>query len=68
MFTRSMFGTEEIGTQRELLNRVSEMTDAGKLKSTVTERPGRPSVEVLCAEHPRQESDRVIGKQVLYGF
>ncbi len=68
MFTRSMFGTEDIGAQRELLNRVSEMIDAGKLRSTVTERVGRLSVEALRAAHLRQESGRVIGKQVLDGF
>lgn len=65
MFTRSMFGTEDIAAQRDLLNRVSEMIDAGTLQSTVTERGGALSVETLRAAHERQESGRVIGKQVL---
>lgn len=68
MFTRSMFGTEDIGAQRDLLNRVSAMIDAGTLQSTLTERAGQLSAETLRAAHLRQESGRVIGKQVLSGF
>ena len=63
-----MFGTEDIGAQGELLNRVAEMIDAGTLQSTVTERGGALTVEALRAAHLRQESGRVIGKQVLGGF
>lgn len=68
MFTRSMFGTEDIAVQGKLLNRVSAMIDAGTLQSTVTERAGQMSAETLRAAHVRQESGRVIGKQVLTGF
>lgn len=68
MFTRSMFATLDIEAQRDLLNRVSEMLDAGTLQSTVTERVGQMSVETLLAAHARQEGGRVIGKQVLSGF
>ncbi|CUH67434.1 Zinc-type alcohol dehydrogenase-like protein [Thalassovita gelatinovora] len=68
MFTRSMFGTADIEVQRDLLNRVSDMLDAGTLQSTVTENAGQMSVETLLAAHARQESGRVIGKQVLSGF
>lgn len=68
MFTRSMFGTEDISAQRDLLNRVAEMIDAGTLQSTMTERGGALTAEALRAAHLRQESGRVIGKQVLGGF
>ncbi|OSP56154.1 zinc-binding alcohol dehydrogenase family protein [Pseudoruegeria sp. SK021] len=68
MFTRSMFATADMAVQRDLLNRVSAMLDAGTLRSTVTERVGQMSVETLLAAHSRQESGRVIGKQVLSGF
>ena len=68
MFTRSMFETEDITAQRDLLNRVSEMIDAGTLQSTVTERGETLTIEALRAAHTRQESGRVIGKQVLGGF
>lgn len=68
MFTRSMFDTSDIGIQRDLLNRIAALIDAGTLKSTVTERAHQMSVEALLAAHARQESGRVIGKQVLGGF
>ena len=68
MFTRSMFGTEDIAVQRDLLNRVSAMIDASTLQSTVTEQAGKLSAQTLRAAHIRQESGRVIGKQVLSGF
>lgn len=68
MFTRPMFGTPDITAQRDLLNRVSTMLDAGELISTVTERLPELTVETLTAAHLRQESGRVIGKQVLPGF
>lgn len=68
MFARSMFGTDDISAQRDLLNRVAEMIDAGTLQSTVTERGGAMTTEALRAAHLHQEGGRVIGKQVLGGF
>ncbi|MGZ2371549.1 zinc-binding alcohol dehydrogenase family protein [Ancylomarina sp. YFZ004] len=68
MFTRSMFQTEDIEKQYELLNRVSELIDDGTLVSTVTNNLGIMSVETLKEAHTQQESGRVIGKNVLDGF
>ena len=68
MFTRSMFGTDDIAAQCDLLNRVSQMIDAGTLHSTVTERADSLTVETLTEAHKRQESGRVMGKQVLPGL
>ena len=68
MFTRSMFNTADIAAQRDLLNRVSDMIDSGTLQSTITERADVLSVETLTDAHKRQESGRVIGKQVLPGL
>lgn len=68
MFTRSMFGTDDITAQRDLLNRVSRMIDVGTLQTTVTERAEALTVETLTEAHKRQESSRVIGKQVLPGL
>ncbi len=67
MFTRSMFGTD-MEAQRDLLNRVSAMLDAGELISTVTERGDVLTPDAIIAAHERQESGRVIGKQVLPGL
>ena len=68
MFTRSMFQTEDMEKQHELLNRVSELIDDGTLISTVTNNLGNMSVETLKEAHIQQESGRVIGKNVLNGF
>ncbi len=68
MFARSMFETEDIEKQHELLNRVSELIDAGELISTVTNNLGKMSVETLIEAHLQQELGSVIGKNVLDGF
>jgi len=68
MFSRSMFDTDDITVQRDLLNRVSQMIDSGTLRSTVTERADALTVDTLSEAHKRQESGRVIGKQVLPGL
>ncbi|MFW2589930.1 zinc-binding alcohol dehydrogenase family protein [Sagittula sp. SSi028] len=68
MFTRSMFETADITAQRDLLNRVAEILDRGVLQSTVTERAEVLTPETLTAAHQRQESGRLIGKQVLPGL
>jgi hypothetical protein len=44
------------------------MIDTGTLQSTVTERAEALTVETLTEAHKRQESGRVIGKQVLPGL
>ncbi len=68
MFARSMFQTDDLEKQHALLNRVSELIDAGTLISTVTGNLGKLSVETLKQAHIAQESGRVIGKNVLEGF
>ncbi len=68
MFARSMFQTDDIEKQHDLLNRVSALIDDGKLISTVTNHLGTISVETLTDAHVQQESGRVIGKNVLDGF
>lgn len=68
MFARSMFQTEDMEKQYELLNRVSELVDSNTLVSTVTSNLGKISAETLKAAHTQQEAGSVIGKNVLYGF
>lgn len=68
MFARSMFQTDDIEKQYELLNRVSEMIDSGELISIVNGNLGKISAETLKEGHTLQESGRVIGKNVLNGF
>ncbi len=68
MFTRSMFNTNDIEKQSELLNSISELIDNGTLMSTVTNNIGKISAETLIKAHQLQESGTVIGKNVLYGY
>ena len=68
MFARSMFQTDDIEKQHELLNRVSELIDDGTLISTVNNNLGKISVDSLKKAHAEQESSRAIGKNVLDGF
>ena len=68
MFARSMFQTSDIEKQHQLLNRVSDLINAGTLISTVTNNLGQISAETLKEAHAQQESGRVIGKNVLDGF
>jgi len=68
MFARSMFQTEDMQQQHELLNRVSELIDNGKLRSVVNQNLGKLNVDTLRNAHLLQESGRVIGKNVIDGF
>ncbi len=68
MFARSMFETDDMVAQHDLLNRVSDLIDNGTLISTVNNNLGQLSAETLKEAHVQQESGRVIGKNVLEGF
>lgn len=68
MFTRSMFGTSDIGAQRDILNTVARLVDAGQIKSVATQDLGTVTAENLRAAHSRLESERTIGKLTLTGF
>ena len=67
-FARSMFQTEDMHVQHDLLNRVSELVDDGTLVSTSNFHAGVLSVENLVKAHQKQESGSTIGKIVLDGF
>ncbi len=68
MFTRSMFQTHDMIKQHELLQRVSQLVDAGDLVTTATNHQGKLTVATLKSAHELQESGRAIGKTVLEGF
>lgn len=67
MFARSMFQTDDMDTQHELLDRVADLLDDGTLQSTVTKRAGPLNIDNLHRAHEFQESGRAIGKTVLEG-
>lgn len=68
MFTRSMFGTDDMIEQHRLLNRVADLIDAGTVKTTLGENLGRINAANLRAAHAKLETGRTIGKVVLEGW
>ena len=68
MFTRSMFGTPDMIEQHHLLNEVSALVDAGKLRSTSAEVVGPITAANLRKAHAQIETGRTIGKVVLQGW
>jgi zinc-binding alcohol dehydrogenase family protein len=68
MYTRSMFQTADILEQHRLLERVSQLIDAGVLKTTVGEHFGSINATNLRRAHALLESGKAKGKIVLEGF
>lgn len=65
MFTRSMFQTEDMQKQHDLLESVSKLVDGGVLRSTIRENFGEMTAENMSRAHARLESGDMIGKLVL---
>ncbi|MED5525669.1 MAG: zinc-binding alcohol dehydrogenase family protein [Pseudomonadota bacterium] len=68
MFTRPMFGTDDIERQHQLLTQVAAMVDKDQLKTTLAEVLGTISAANLKKAHALIESNATIGKLVLAGF
>lgn len=68
MFTRPLYGTEDMIRQHELLTEVADLVDAGLLRTTLSQDLGPLSVASLKQAHGIVESGRSIGKTVLSGF
>ncbi|WP_332691843.1 zinc-binding alcohol dehydrogenase family protein [Bosea sp. (in: a-proteobacteria)] len=68
MFTRSIFGTADMIAQHELLNEVSRLVDAGRLRTTLAEQFGSINAANLKKAHALLESGKARGKIVLEGF
>ncbi|MDF3123638.1 zinc-binding alcohol dehydrogenase family protein [Rheinheimera sp. 1928-s] len=68
MFTRSLYQTEDMIAQQQLLQQVADMVDAGKLKTTLNSDFGKINAENLRKAHQLIESQQAIGKLVLTGF
>lgn len=68
MFTRAMFGTNDMGRQHEILDRVAELVDQGKLRTTLTATLAPIDAANLREAHRRLESGATIGKLVLAGW
>lgn len=68
MFARSRFQTPDMQEQHVLLNRVAELVDAGRLRTTLAEQFGTINAANLKKAHAFVESGAARGKVVLEGF
>ncbi|MEB6676744.1 zinc-binding alcohol dehydrogenase family protein [Acinetobacter haemolyticus] len=68
MFTRSMYQTEDMIKQSELLNQVAQLVDDGRIKTTVSQVLSPINAENLITAHQQIESGSTKGKIVLHGF
>lgn len=68
MFTRPLYGTPDMIEQHKLLNKISELVDAGKIRTTLSEIVGPINAANLKKAHAMIESGKMKGKAVLAGF
>ena len=68
MYTRSLYGTADMGEQGRLLAQVARLVDAGSLRTTMTERVAGIDAANLRRVHAQIESGTTRGKIVLEGF
>ncbi|MEZ9680230.1 zinc-binding alcohol dehydrogenase family protein [Vibrio splendidus] len=65
MFTRSLFNTEDIQKQQDILFQAANLIDAGRIKTTLTSTLNGFSVDTLKDAHQRIESSASIGKTAI---
>lgn len=65
MYTRSMFMTDDMDRQHEILNTIADLLDAGILKTTLTTTLHGFTVGNLKKAHQMQETAKSIGKTVI---
>lgn len=65
MYTRSMFLTDDIDSQHQILNKIANLMDDGSLKTTLTTNLEGFTVDNLKKAHAMQESGKTIGKTVI---
>ena len=68
MFTRPLLGTADIVRQQDILQKVAELADQGRIATTRTQSFGTIDAENLRKAHALLESRRAIGKITLAGF
>jgi NADPH:quinone reductase-like Zn-dependent oxidoreductase len=68
MFTRSLYETQDMVRQHEILERVAALADRGTLRTTLAKNFGGITAENLRRAHALIESGRAHGKIVLEGF
>ena len=68
MFTRALFGTDDMIGQHRLLTEVAQLVDAGLIRTTLDQRFGTINAENLKRAHALIESGKARGKLVLEGW
>lgn len=68
MYTRSMYQTPDMIEQHRLLDRVADLIDAGKLRTTLTKRLSPINAVNLRQAHALIEQGNMVGKLVLEQF
>lgn len=68
MFTRSMYQTADMPEQGKLLDKVAQLVDAGRIRTTIDQHFGVINAANLMRAHALLESGRSRGKIVLEGF
>ncbi len=68
MFARPLYQSADMQAQRDILNSVADLVEAGKLHSSMKTNMGKITAENLRRAHAQQESGTTIGKLVLEGF
>ena len=68
MFARSLFKTDDMVKQSQLLNQVATLIDSGHIKTTLGKTLGTINATNLKQAHADIESGQTIGKIVLEGF
>lgn len=68
MFTRAIFQMEDMEEQHRILKQVADWLDAGKVKTTLTEKLTPISAANMRAAHAKVESGKMVGKIVLEGW
>ncbi|MEZ4434561.1 MAG: zinc-binding alcohol dehydrogenase family protein [bacterium] len=62
MFTKSMFGTDDMGSQREILDQVADLIDGGSLRCTLNDDGGVLDAEKLAEAHAASARESMTGK------
>jgi NADPH2:quinone reductase len=68
MFTRSMYQTDDMIEQHRLLNELTKLIDAGKIRTTLNKTLSPINAENLRTAHAQLERGHTIGKIVLTGW
>lgn len=65
MFAKSYYGTEDLVSQHENLEKIAKLLNEGKLKSTMTKELHPMNVENIKKAHQLVESQKMMGKVVV---